>query len=60
MEGSSKYFKEYQTHGYDLGKRNTLKENIKYSQQHLSLIQTLPNSSTQCPPKPHKNNAIAT
>ena len=38
--------------------RNTFKKNIKYSQQHISLIQTLPNSSTRYPPKPHVNDPI--
>ena len=36
-----------------------LKEDIKYIQQHLSLIQTLPNISTWPPPKPHSNDPIS-
>ena len=43
----------------DGGARNTFKEDINYIQQHLSLIQTLTNISTQPPKKPHKNDPIS-
>ena len=38
---------------------NTFKGDIYYSHQNLSLIQTIPNSSTQSPPKQHANYPIA-
>ena len=45
MEGSEKWFREDKAHEYDGGARNTLKDKIKYN-HHISLIQTLPTSST--------------
>ena len=58
MGGSGKYCKEYGTHEYDVETRKAFKEDIKYIQQHLIVITTLPNSSTQTPPKPHTNDPI--
>ena len=39
------------------GARNTIVEKINYN-HHLSLIQSLPTSSTQSPPQPHTNDKI--
>ena len=41
-----------------IGSRNNVKENINYN-HHLSLIQTLPTSSTLSPTQPHANDLIA-
>ena len=59
MRVSGKWHKEDKTHEYYGGARNTFKEDIKYSQQHISLIKTLPNSSTIYPPKQHANDKIS-
>ena len=56
--GSVKYCKEYGTHEYDGGARDTFKEDINYRKQHISLIKTIPNSSTQPLPKPYANDPI--
>ena len=54
MVGRDK-FKEDRAHEYDVGARNTVMEKIKYN-HNLSLIQTLPTSSTWYPPQPHTND----
>ena len=58
MGGSKKWCEEDKTREYDGGARNTVVEKINYN-HHLSLIQTLPTSSTRSPPQPHTNNPIA-
>ena len=59
MGGSGKWCKEDGYHEQDGVVRNTFKEDIKYTQQHIGLILTLPNSGTQPEPKPHKNDPFS-
>ena len=56
MGGSGKWCKEYWKHEQDGGTRKTFKEDKNYSQQNISLINTLPNISTQPSPKSHPND----
>ena len=58
MGGSGKWCKEYVTHEQYGRVKNTVKGNINYSQQHISLIHTIHNKSTKTPPKPHANDPI--
>ena len=58
MGGSKKWCEEDKAREYDGGARNTVVEKINYN-HHLSLIQTVPTSSTRSPPQPHINDPIA-
>ena len=58
MGGSKKWCKEDKYYEQDGGARNTCKENINYN-RNISLIQTIPTSSTKFPPQPHTNDSIA-
>ena len=58
MGESKNWCEEDKAHEYDLGARNTLVDTIDYN-HHISLIQTLPNSSNQSPPQPCTNDPIS-
>ena len=57
MEGSQNWCEEEKYHEQDREARNTVVKKINYN-RHLSLIQTLPTSSTRYPPQPHTNDPI--
>ena len=58
MGSSEKWFQEDKAYEQDGGARKTVVEKMNYN-QNLSLIQTLPASSTRSPLQPHTNYPVA-